>query len=297
MKVDLIPITAGRRLLDEGRHTRAMRNIMAIMLFLTVLAAALGLAMFNARGALDRQLSGRLTVQILEPNFDKRDQQASAIVAKLDAMPGVARVAAVSQAELNRLLEPWLGGAAAQAELPMPALIDVDLATGDAAAVARVEQAARAIAPSAQVDRHSKWLGPVHDFLAMLSWVAVAVVLLMALATTAVVLLSARAGLDTHRQTISVLHMLGSTDVQIARLFQRRIAIDMLIGGALGTAAAMLAILFLGTQVATLGSELLNGLTLSHRGWAALAFLPVLFAVIGTLAARRAVLRALAGTL
>ena len=44
-------------------------------------------------------------------------------------------------------------------------------------------------------------------------------------------LLAARSGLDTHRDTIDVLHMLGSTDVQIARLFQRRIAFDTLFGG------------------------------------------------------------------
>ena len=48
----------------------------------------------------------------------------------------------------------------------------------------------------------------------------------MAAATTAVVLLAARAGLETHRDTIAILHMLGSTDVQVARLFQRRIALD-----------------------------------------------------------------------
>ena len=51
--------------------------------------------------------------------------------------------------------------------------------------------------------------------------------------------LAARAGLDTHRDTIEVLHMLGSTDLQVARLFQRRIAFDTLLGGAVGTAAAL----------------------------------------------------------
>ena len=37
-----------RRLLDDGRATRAMRWVMAVMLFLTVLAAALGLATAGA---------------------------------------------------------------------------------------------------------------------------------------------------------------------------------------------------------------------------------------------------------
>ena len=44
--------------------------------------------------------------------------------------------------------------------------------------------------------------------------------------------------LDTHRDTIEVIHMLGATDIQIARLFQRRIALDALLGGLVGTAGA-----------------------------------------------------------
>ena len=72
---------------------------------------------------------------------------------------------------------------------------------------------------------------------------------LMALATSAVVLLTARSGLDTHRDTIDVLHMLGSTDVQVSRLFQRRIALDTLIGGSVGTVAAMIALLVIGLLI------------------------------------------------
>ena len=34
--------------------------------------------------------------------------------------------------------------------------------------------------------------------------------------------------LDTHRATIEILHLMGATDVQVARLFQRRIALDAL---------------------------------------------------------------------
>ena len=63
----------------------------------------------------------------------------------------------------------------------------------------------------------------------------------MAAATAAVVVLAARAGLEAHRATIEVMHMLGSTDVQVARLFQRRIARDAAIGGAGRRRAAALA--------------------------------------------------------
>ena len=57
---------ANARVLDEAGGLRAMTWVMAIMLFLTVLAAALGLGTRSAGIALERQLAGRLTVQIVE---------------------------------------------------------------------------------------------------------------------------------------------------------------------------------------------------------------------------------------
>ncbi|APR51737.1 permease [Sphingomonas koreensis] len=285
------------RLLDESRRTRGMLWVMAIMLFLTVLAAALGLGMAGASRTLDRQLAGRLTIQLVEGDAARRDAAAKAIVQRVRTLPGVTRVAEVDRNRLAELLEPWLGEAGLDADLPMPAMIDVDLASGDAAGIERVRAAARAVAPAAQIDRHAQWLSPVSAFLNTITWFAVALVVLMATATTIVVLLTARGGLDTHRDTIAVLHMLGSTDMQVARLFQRRIALDTLLGGLLGTTAALAMVWLLGQQAAGLGSELLGGVSLVPLDWLLLLALPLVFALMALLAARVAVLGTLGKTL
>jgi cell division transport system permease protein len=293
MSVRLITAAADRRLLDERRGTRAMLWIMAIMLFLTVLAAALGLGTLSAGKLLDRQLAGRLTVQIVEPAARARAEQAASALATLRRLPEVTRASEVDRAELAALLRPWLGPDGADPDLPVPAMIDVDLANGGDTAVARVKAAVRAVAPAARVDRHESWMSPVSNFMNMVTWLAAGLVVLIAAATGAVVILAARAGLETHRDTIEVLHMLGSTDIQVARLFQRRIALDTLVGGALGTAFAAGMVVLVGFQLATLGSDLLTGLQLSVRDWILLTMLPIAFALLATYAARLAVLGAL----
>lgn len=286
-----------RRVLDESRRTRSMLWIMGIMLFLTTLAAATGLGMASASRSLDRQLAGRLTIQLIEADAARRDAAVRTIVEQVGRLPQVQRVAEVDRARLAELLEPWLGEAGFDAELPMPAMIDVDLTTGDEAAIAAVTRAAQRVAPAARVDRHAQWLSPVARFLNTMTWFAAGLVIVMALATTAVVLLAARAGLDMHRDTIAVLHMLGSTDRQVARLFQRRIALDTLLGGLLGTVVAMLAVWLLGRQASALGSELLSGVALGELEWMMLAAIPFLFALMAMGAARSGVLRALEKTL
>ena len=285
--------SAERRVLDEAGGLRAMTWVMAIMLFLTMLAAALGLATAGAARLLDRQLAGRLTVQVVDGDPVRRDVAAARVLAALRAMPAVAKATPVDRAELTRLLRPWLGADGADPQLPVPAMIDVDLADHREAAAARVGAAVRRLSPAVRVDRHESWMSPVNDVMRALTILALVLVLLMASATAAVVVLAARAGLQTHRATIEVMHMLGSTDLQVARLFQRRIALDATIGGVGGGVAALLVVAFIGVRLHGLGSDLLGGVTLGGVDWVALALLPIAFVVLATLAARVTIVRAL----
>jgi cell division transport system permease protein len=280
---------AGRHLLDDARRARAMGSVMAVMLFLTVLAGALGLGTASAVTGLDRQLAGQLTVQLLGAD----DAAVARTVEALRTLPQVRSVRAVPREELAELVRPWLGDAGLDADLPMPAMIDVALADGGDAAADAVTARVAALSPQAHVDRSARWLAPVRSFIVSLAWLAGGIVLLMALATSAVVLLAARAGLDTHRDTIDVLHMLGSTDVQVSRLFQRRIALDTLVGGTIGTVLAMVAVVLIGRQVAAIDSVLVGGIALGWGDWVLLAALPFAFAALATLAACGAVVRAL----
>ncbi|PVX28459.1 cell division protein FtsX [Sphingomonas pokkalii] len=288
----LVPQRAiDRGLLDRGHHARIMIGIMAIMLFLTVLSAALGLGVTRAVGDLDRGFAGKLVVQLVEPDARVRDARAQALVARLNAMPGVQRVVEADRERLAALLRPWLGDSGLDPDLPMPVLIDVEVpADRVSAAIA----AARSVAPDVRVDRSAAWLAPVRRFLATLGAVAIGLVLVIAAAAAGVVLLVTRAGLDTHRDTIEVLHMLGSTDHQIARLFQRRIAIDTLLGGAAGAGAALALVALLQARLAQIGFGVLGGAGLGAADWGVLALLPAAFALLATAAARMAVLRALA---
>lgn len=283
---------AARNVLDDARGVRAMPWIIAIMLFLTVLAAALGIATRNAAAGLDTKLAGRLTVRVVA-----NEPETARIVAALASDADVRRHRRVPPGEIARLLAPWLGDVVDDPDLPMPALVDVDLVDAADATAARVTARLRTLAPDAQVDRQSATLAPVAGLLDAVVWLALALVLLMAGATAAVVVLAARAGLDAHRATIEVMHMLGSTDVQVARLFQRRIARDALSGALIGGAAALAVVALLGSRVAGLGSELIGAGGLGTTGWLVLAALPFGFVALAALAARLSIVTALGRTL
>jgi cell division transport system permease protein len=284
---------ADRRLLPEGRLAGPMPWVIAIMMFLTVLAAAAGLGLGSAAGNLTESMGTRMTVQVMEANPDRREAEAARVLAALERQPAVARVHRLTQAEMQKLLEPWLGGGALEADLPIPAMIDVDVAEGSADRMDGLRAAVTAASPSARIDSNASWLAPLGRLIGALRWLSGALVLLMIGATAATVVLAARAALDTHRSTIEVLHLMGATDLQVARLFQRRIALDALFGGVVGLAAATLVLLLLGSRAAALGSDLLGSVGLPPLAWAFLIALPILGVGLAMLVARSTILRAL----
>lgn len=282
---------ASTRVLDTARTGRGMVWVIAVMLFLTVLATASGIGTARATGAIGVRLGGRATVQIAAADTALREQEAAAVAAALAGVAGIEQVRVVPRAEITRLLAPWLGGDAADVDLPIPAMVDLTLA--DAASVQRVRQVLATAAPGARLDLHSAALAPVRRFLAVLSALGLALVAMMLAATAFVVVLAARAGLEAHRGTIEVMHMLGATDVQVARLFQRRLSRDAALGAAVGGVAGLATVALLGVQASALGSELLGSVTLGVVGWAVLAAMPFAFVALAAAVARRAVVRSL----
>jgi cell division transport system permease protein len=283
---------ADRRLLPEGRLAGPMPWVIAIMMFLTVLAAAAGLGLGGAASSLGAAIGRRLTVQIMEPNPDLREAESRRAVAVLEHLRGVGRVHRLRPDEIQRLLDPWLGPGGMEADLPIPAMIDADLDAGTLG-VDGVRAALADAAPSARIDTGSAWLAPLGRLIGALKWLAAGLVLLMIGATAATVVLAARAALDTHRSTIEVLHLMGATDIQVARLFQRRIALDALFGGGVGLVAAFLVLLLIGDRAAALGSDLIGAAGLPVGSWLLLVALPVFGVLLAMLVARTTILRAL----
>lgn len=284
-------------LVPQARLSGPMPWVIAIMVALTVIASAAGLALRNAAAAASAELRGGVTVQIIEASPERRARQAREAVRLLGRMPEVQSVRLVPEAELSGLIEPWLGAetlTAGRDAIPMPAMIDARV-TGAVteARLAAIAKALRMAAPAARVDAQSSWLKPVLDAIESLQWLAVALVCLLAVALAAAVLLAVRSALGANRETIEVVHLLGGTDAQVARVFQRTTGIDAAGGGALGLVMALVVILFLARRFGSLGTGLVDQGALGWLDWAMLALVPIVAIALSMLTARLTVLRTL----
>jgi len=284
-----------RRLLPDHRLSGPTPWVIAILMMLTLLAAAGGVGLARSADAIGEAIAGRVTVQIVTANPVLRAQQAAALRRAAAAQPFVRSARAVDPAELQATLGQWFGTADGDdpvlRSLPMPALVDVDFVGEDRSGhMGQLRALVAREAPGARVIPHADWLGPVARLIRSLAWVAGGLVILMTLASAAVVIMTARAALGTHYATIEMLHLIGATDQQIARLFQRRITIDTAYGVALGTAVAAAILLLIGWQWSGVTSGLAATASLGPMGWALLLALPLLAIALAALAALKKIL-------
>jgi cell division transport system permease protein len=276
---------ADRRLLGASRFRGPTPWVIAIMSFSIMIIAATGLALADTAGALSRAIEARYALEV--PDGGKN---LEALVATLKSAPGVTAVEAVPQSEMRRLLERWLGPAAASADLPVPALVNFDTRPG--ADIGAIQQRVRSIAPTARISAHRDRVAPLLRSMRALQWLAFGLVLLLSAAAAAAVVLAARGALDTHRFTIEVMHGIGATDLQLTHIFQRKIALDALLGSLAGAFAGALVLILLASGASFVG-ELTGGASLSGIDFLLLLLLPFALTALATWVARMAVLAAL----
>lgn len=259
--------------------------VIAIMSFTILIIAASGLALANSASILGNAIDGRYSVIVPDGGANQ-----AAVTAAVSAVPGVRGVAPVSEQEMRRTLERWLGAEASSPGLPVPAMVEFD--AGAESNIVAIARRVAAIAPGASVVAHRETVGPLLQSLRLLQWLAFGLVALLSAAAAAAVVLAARGALDTHRGTIEVMHGIGATDLQVTHLFQRKIAIDALAGSLLGAVAAGVVLLGVAAGAAFAG-ELTGGAVLNWSDLLLLAMLPFALAALATIVARMAVLASL----
>jgi hypothetical protein len=108
------------RLIPSSGMRGPVPLLTAIMTFVMVVVAAAGLALANTGSVIRAGVEHRYSIQIADGAA-----RAPAAIAAARANPGVGRVEQVDPSELRRTLENGLT-VSAEADLPLPAVIDVD---------------------------------------------------------------------------------------------------------------------------------------------------------------------------
>ena len=269
--------------------------IIALMVYLAILAMAGSMVLSDMARRWDRGLAGTLTVQVppLPEGTPTLDQRVQSALGVLRATPGIARADPLPRQDLQGLLEPWLGTGALNADLPVPAMIDVALA-GGRIDMNGLAQRLRAAVPGAELDDHAAWLKDLLAIARAVEAVALGILALVGGAAVATVIFVSRAGLAIHGQVVELLHVMGAPDRYVARQFQSHVLGLAIRGGVIGTVLAAATLIALKRAGGEYAAGLMPDMALNQLQLVSLAAVPAIAAVLAAVTARITVMRALA---
>jgi len=261
------------------------------LVFLATLAFAVAMFLGSSSEYWRQSISGTLTVQVAAG--PEQTTRATAAIDLLRTIPGIANVRRVSDSEIERLMEPWLGGSTKALDLPLPTLIDVQTEAGkkldQRALAARLEQAA----PGTQVDDHAFWLQRLSNFAAVAEGVVIVVIGVILFSAITTVIFTTRTSLAIHHDVVEVLHLIGAHDSYVARQFQAHALRLGAAGAAAGFAISAGAVYLVGLYGGGLSGGLLPDLALNGRQWFYLLAMPVASVILVVMTAGCTVKRSL----
>jgi cell division transport system permease protein len=234
-------------ILPRDKGAAPLDVVIGVMAFLAALALGASLIADRAAEGWRTGLSEKMTVQILPPAHDEGnrgfDRETNAALDILRATPGIAHAAPLSQQEIDKLVEPWIGKGGAVADIPLPRLIDATLVPGEGVDVPALSARLKKAAPDSVLDDHSRWIARLRGLTDGVVFSAYGILLLIAIATAAAVSFATRAGLDAHHEMVALLHQMGALPSFIARAVEWHYFISALLAATVG--AGLAAVLFL----------------------------------------------------
>jgi len=269
--------------LRNALSDRLLPVLVAAMSFLAALAIAGTLAAAGLADAWQGDTQAALTVQVPNPQGAAAaggGSRVGAVLAMLQAAPGVADAELMSAAAVNRLLTPWLGTDVAGLALPLPAVITAEW-TGSGTAQG-LQAELQKISPGTLLASGADWAGRVAALTTSLQACAAAVLLIVALVAAAVVAVATRSGLAQRREAVEIIHGLGALDADIADRFAARAMVLTVSGAIVGALLALPVLLWLAALAAPFAGAARSARPgLPAALWVALPALPLAAAIIG----------------
>jgi cell division transport system permease protein len=268
--------------------------IIAIMSFLASLTVGAVGVVREAAANWQGQVLREVTIQISPA--EGRDMQAAVkkAVEIARSTPGVANAVPYTDADLMRLLEPWLGKNIALEELPAPRLVVVRIEEGKTPDFNALATRLARDVPGAGLDDHRAWIDKLRITGNALSGFGLAILVLVLFATALSVLFATRSAVSGNRDVVEVLHVVGARDGYIARAFGRRFLGLGLRGGLIGGALAIVLFAVADWSSGTAGEPgseaLLGRMDMSLTGYAGILLVAVFIAALTAVTSRLTVM-------
>ncbi len=217
---------------------RTLVLLIAIMTFLS--GVTLGAVVLVQKSAIawSTDVGREVTIQIRPVEGEVMDSNIRTAIAVAEAVPGVGEAHALSLADSQKLLEPWLGAGLDLSQLEIPRLVVVELSDPKNVDLGLLSKDLTSI-KGATLETHAAWRQRLNTMAGTVVLSGVLVLALIVLATVLAVVFATRGTMATNREIVDVLHFIGASNTFIAGEFQGRFLSLGFRGGLIGGLGAI----------------------------------------------------------
>jgi cell division transport system permease protein len=218
---------------------RSLTLVISIMCFLACLTAGAVYMINESATAWLKDIASEVTVQVEPQENVDIAKTVEAVQGYLGRHAGIARAQALSLEDAGKLLEPWLGQSDVLSALPVPRLIAVEIDREAAPDIEALRAELGKEFKGVTLDDHRHWQRQIRTVTRSFALGGLAILLLVAAATTAIIVSATRSAMASNREIVEVLHFVGATDSFIAREFEKHFLRLGIRAGLVGAACAM----------------------------------------------------------
>jgi cell division transport system permease protein len=200
---------------------RSLTLVISIMCFLACLTAGAVYMIKESADAWLKDLASEVTVQVSPRDGSDIEKTLRDVSTLLTETAGVTSVRVLALEDSTALLEPWLGKSDALKALPVPRLIAVGVDRDAAPDLAAVSRSLSEKFEGVSLDDHRQWQRQIRTVTRSLALGGIAILVLVAAATTAIIVSATKSSMASNREIVEVLHFVGATDRFIAREFEK----------------------------------------------------------------------------
>jgi len=280
----------------------SLTMVIAIMCFLACLTAGAVYMINQSADAWLRDVASEVTVQVSPRDAADMDKTIKAVASYLERQPGIAAANPLGLDDSTKLLEPWLGQSEALKSLPVPRLIAIRLDRTAPPDFDTLSTALSANFEGVTLDDHRHWQRQIRTVTRSFALGGVAILILVAVATTLIIVSATRSAMASNREIVEVLHFVGATDSFIAREFEKHFLRLGVRAGVVGAGIAMAVFLLLPPLMVLMGGgavtmielrRLIGAGTLDIAGYLLLGIVVVVISALCMLTSRFGVYRIL----
>lgn len=243
---------------------RSLTLVITIMCFLACLTVGAVYMIRQSAKAWQKDIASEITVQIVPRDGTDTEKAVQDVASYLNQQTGVSTVRVLSTAESAALLEPWLGSVEDLSALPLPRLIAVEVDRSEPPDIDIIRSGLAAQFDGATLDDHRRWQAQIATITNSFSLGGLAILALVAMATTAIIVSATKSSMASNREIVEVLHFVGANDRFISREFEKHFLRLGVRAGLVGAVLALLVFLMMPTIIQILGGGAMT-LTELHR--------------------------------